>query len=50
MDRVDQDELNEMLKSTGAVVEATADDAKGTDVKVKFDGTTYEEIMVGLRM
>jgi pre-mRNA-splicing factor 18 len=42
MDRVDQDELNEMLKSTGAV---DTDDTTVADVKVKSDGTTYEEIM-----
>jgi len=44
MDRVDQDELNEMLKTTGAV---EADDTAIADVKIKSDGTTYEEIMVG---
>lgn len=39
MDQVDQDYLNEMLKHGGEI------DSKTNDVKVKDDGTTYEEIV-----
>lgn len=39
MDRVDQDYLNEILKTTSSTETPVA------DVKVKDDGTTYEELM-----
>ena len=42
MDQVDQDYLNEILKTTGA----DTDEVSVTDVKVRDDGTSYEEIMV----
>ena len=42
MDRVDEDYLNEILRSTGSGGDVTSE----ADVKVKDDGTTYEEIMV----
>lgn len=41
MDKVDADYLKEIIKTSDA-----ADSGTNTDVKVKHDGTTYEEILV----
>lgn len=43
MDKVDENYMNELLKSM------PGDDEKSSteDVKVKDDGTTYEEVLVG---
>lgn len=41
MEKVDQDYLNEIIKSTGG-----NEDNESTDVSVKDDGTTQEDIAV----
>lgn len=41
MEKVDQDYLDEIIKATGG-----KDAVKSTDVSVKDDGTTQEDLMV----
>ena len=45
MDQVDQEYLKEMLQSSGS-----SEENPNADVKVKDDGTTYEEILVSKRV